>query len=44
MKDTSYVVVTTNNTNSNKIYSITNKTTSSFTVDGNAWMLLGWTK
>jgi hypothetical protein len=44
MKDTNYVVVTTNNTNSNKIYSITNKTTSSFTVDGNAWMLLGWTK
>lgn len=44
MKDTNYVVVTTNNTNSNKLYSITNKTTSSFTVDGNAWILLGWTK
>jgi hypothetical protein len=44
MKDTNYVVVTTNNTNSTKIYSITNKTTNSFTVDGNAWMLLGWAK
>jgi hypothetical protein len=44
MKDTNYVVVTTNNTNSTKVYSITNKTTSSFTVDGNAWLLLGWKK
>lgn len=44
MKDTNYVVVTTNNTNATKIYSITNKTTTSFTVDGNAWMLLGWKK
>lgn len=44
MKDTNYAVVTTNNTNTNKIYSITNKTVSSFTVDGNAWMLLGWVK
>jgi hypothetical protein len=44
MKDTNYVVVTTNNNNANKIYSITNKTTTTFTVDGNAWMLVGWTK
>ena len=26
------------------IFPITNKTTNSFTVDGNAWMLLGWAK
>ena len=44
MKDTNYVVVTTNNTSSTKVYSITEKTISSFTVDGNAWMLLGWKK
>jgi hypothetical protein len=44
MKDTNYAVVTTNNSNATKIYSITNKTTSSFTVDGNAWMLVGWKK
>jgi len=44
MKDTNYAVVTTNNSNATKIYSITNKTPSSFTVDGNAWMLVGWKK
>lgn len=44
MKDTNYAVVTTNNSNATKVYSITNKTPSSFTVDGNAWMLLGWKK